>query len=272
MKTSLVATIALSLITQVLASCEVKELEQPELSEKEEDTAKTPKKIQFNNPYVEKICDDSIDNDKDSQLDCHDIDCLISPLCLEYKDKNCDDGIDNDLDGQPDCEDPDCAENSICSTSKKPKQLDQAPDTDTKKEFEVGPYSCSDGIDNDKDGKYDCLDDSCFNVYICLEGTNRSCSDGIDNDKDGKYDCLDDSYFNVYICLEGTNRSCSDGIDNDKDGKYDCLDDSCQNEYICLEGTDRSCSDGLDNDKDCKFDCDDPGCMGVNTCHSEKDM
>ena len=52
---------------------------------------------------------------------------------------------------------------------------------------EVTAAACSDGKDNDLDGKTDCEDPDCH--AYCLENTDARCHDGKDNDFDGKADC-----------------------------------------------------------------------------------
>ncbi|MBU1069360.1 lamin tail domain-containing protein, partial [Myxococcota bacterium] len=59
------------------------------------------------------ICNDGIDNDSDTIIDCADTDCLgqtgsLGEVC-EATETTCDDGFDNDRDGTTDCADPNCA-------------------------------------------------------------------------------------------------------------------------------------------------------------------
>lgn len=61
----------------------------------------------FNQPTVE-ICNDSIDNDLDGQIDCIDSDCINTNCNLIILSEICDDLIDNDNDGLIDCSDSDC--------------------------------------------------------------------------------------------------------------------------------------------------------------------
>ena len=92
------------------------------------------------------------------------------------------------------------------------------------------------------------------------------CSDGIDNDGDGKTDYPSDPG-----CTSATDTSetdpavyaCSDGIDNDADGKTDYpADPGCSSSTDSSETTSAyQCDDGLDNDGDTKIDYpDDTGC------------
>jgi hypothetical protein len=111
--------------------------------------------------------------------------------------------------------------------------------------FTVGPTleqdglrECSDGLDNDRDGKIDFpADPGCESEADPREErvlTPRACSDGIDNDGDGRIDfdtngngvrdaeddpgcssAADDDEYNVQL------PQCNDGVDNDSDGKID---------------------------------------------------
>lgn len=69
-------------------------------------------------PAKEEICDDKVDNDGDSVLDCGDSDCASQPYCKadgkpETGNARCSDWIDNDGDGQVDCEDKECQLSNI---------------------------------------------------------------------------------------------------------------------------------------------------------------
>lgn len=143
---------------------------------------------------VETQCNDRMDDDGDSLIDCLDSDCYHLPICksaggLENTDVLCSDGIDNDNDGAKDCEDKDClrAGLSACSGSwqgplggtgvTSPNQSvassDEIPDlgegmtvadligTGKDIDGERNDYLCSDGYDNDGDGFTDCQDYGC---------------------------------------------------------------------------------------------------------------
>jgi hypothetical protein len=57
---------------------------------------------------------------------------------------------------------------------------------------EPGLQRLPNSIDNDGDGKADCVDRDCRNDVACTGGTvSELCDDGIDNDADGKTDCAD---------------------------------------------------------------------------------
>jgi len=64
----------------------------------------------------EYICDDSIDEDGDGQLDCDDADCYANPICGGgLPESDCQNGRDDDHDALVDCADPDCVESAACN-------------------------------------------------------------------------------------------------------------------------------------------------------------
>lgn len=63
----------------------------------------------------ELTCDDGLDNDCDTFIDCLDLNCVGTPACAAGPGAEiCDDGIDNDGDGDVDCDDSDCVGNPAC--------------------------------------------------------------------------------------------------------------------------------------------------------------
>lgn len=162
------------------------------------------------------ICDNSLDDDGDGDIDCADSDCA----CTE---SICDDGIDNDLDGPIDCADSDCVANPVC-----------LPET-----------VCDDGADNDSDGDTDCADSDCAADPVCVppqhqcvdftgdpDQANLCCSDLSDNST-GLVDCFDpDCRNNAAVCaawlqvstgniysqlgITGTKPSAATGLTNTK--------------------------------------------------------
>ena len=117
---------------------------------------------------------------------------------------------------------------------------------------------CSDGVDNDGDGKVDAADPGCHsdgnagNPGSYVPGDNdesnpppsSQCSDGVDNDGDGKVDAADPGCHsdgnagNPGSYVPGDNdesnpppsSQCSDGVDNDGDGKLDAADPGCHSD------------------------------------------
>jgi hypothetical protein len=62
---------------------------------------------------------------------------------------------------------------------------------------------------------------------------SQACSDGVDNDGDGRTDFPDDSNCSSRSDPSEKNAACSDGRDNDRDGKTDFPEDP-----ECASGTD----------------------------------
>jgi hypothetical protein len=156
-------------------------------------------------PKKETSCNDGVDNDGDSLVDCFDADCYEDAACkssggLENTNERCSDTKDNDGDGYTDCEDYDCHRSvaTVCqgswdkqrraaaaasagkNGSKKPVQpaLDKGQSVEDlvgkrgDKDGERNDYVCSDGIDNDGDGKIDCEDLGCkfgAGVTVCQD-------------------------------------------------------------------------------------------------------
>lgn len=146
---------------------------------------------------TETQCADQRDDDADGLADCADADCFEAEVCHaggqpEESDAACSDFVDNDGDAQVDCDDQDCARDGItvCQGSWRAQQQQEVRATDAVPELEsdqtiedlIGSHGdndgerndvlCSDGIDNDLDGRTDCQDFGCrFDAAV------RVCSD-----------------------------------------------------------------------------------------------
>ncbi len=155
---------------------------------------------------------------------------------------------------------------------------------------------CSDGQDNDNNGKTDCADPGC-NLLLCGQGcqcmagakAERNCTDGNDNDGDSKVDCADEHCAGAgcgdggCACGNGSKREtdCRDGLDNDADSLVDCTDADCLGQlcqaapatFRCVPGNACQCNDAgvvaesgalcrdlSDNDCDGLLDCEEAGC------------
>lgn len=147
----------------------------------------------FSNPaHAQEKCDNGVDDDGDTVYDCGDADCFGNPICQpdgqpENTDRRCGDWIDNDGDGRLDCDDSDCfgVGISICEGSYDKQHgggtgalgssqfSEELPElaagmtvedligTGSDKDGERNDLLCSDGIDNDDDGRTDCADFGC---------------------------------------------------------------------------------------------------------------
>lgn len=217
----------------------------------------------------------------------------------------CRNGVDDDCDGQQDCVD------SACQGQTRPcgfgacqgKQTwDCATDTwgtcTANEGLENTVAACSNGADDDCDGKTDCADEACngftqactlmtcsgTQAWNCasktfgacltnqaLETSAAACTDGLDNDCDGQADCADTACVSL---PDETAAQCADGKDNDCDAKVDCADPGC---VTHAESTPALCGDGMDNDCDGQVDCADPDCANnggeavIAVCSDGKD-
>lgn len=135
---------------------------------------------------TEASCDDRQDDDGDGMVDCADADCFENARCHaggeeERTDARCSDWIDNDGDGAVDCEDDDCGATGItvCQGSwlGRPAGAGHGAGPEHEVPELSGDMSVEDliGRGNDVDG----------------ERNDYTCSDGVDNDRDGRTDCQD---------------------------------------------------------------------------------
>jgi len=138
----------------------------------------------------ERMCEDGQDEDGDGMIDCADADCFDAANCQaggseERTDRACSDWIDNDGDSAVDCDDMDCqsehirvcqgsfrsSSSSTAISSSEIEDLPELPDGATSAEDLIGrggdrdgersDQACSDGVDNDSDGRTDCNDFGC---------------------------------------------------------------------------------------------------------------
>ena len=91
-------------------------------------------------------------------------------------------------------------------------------------------------------------------LVVYRDARPTACSDGMDNDGDGRVDYPDDAGCTALI--DYSERSaCSDGLDDDGDGLVDYpADPGCQNADSKIENPE--CQDGLDNDQQTGIDFD----------------
>ena len=135
-------------------------------------------------PARETVCTGGADEDGDGMIDCADADCFQHRACMigaseERNDEACSDWVDNDGDGMVDCEDSDCTGPglTVCHGSASTHQVTPPDDGEEDLPELEGSMSAEDliGAHGDADG----------------ERNDYTCSDGIDNDNDGRTDCQD---------------------------------------------------------------------------------
>ncbi len=277
-----------------------------------------PKALQTEGPNGDLTCTDGLDNDCDGLTDAADGNCAAgcidndsdgygtngSPACPNGPAIDCDDnnlninpgasdancnGIDENCNGTPDddyvptpttCGVGICAATgqNICQNGTVVNICTPgAPQTE-------GPYgnaTCSDGKDNNCNGKTDALDPNCAAVCIDKDGDGYGVS-GAPCPKGTAIDC-DDNNPKTY---PGAPRIC-DGKDNDCDGRIDFstdVDKDHDGYPVCVsawgadcndndptvhpgakEGPygDPTCSDGKDNNCNGKNDARDPNCASM---------
>ena len=191
---------------------------------------------------TDEVCGDGIDNDCDGREDegCSDVDPCGNGDIPENE--ICDNGLDEDCDNLVDCDDPDCD----CG------QPDGGGGEDCAGGAEFGDNACSDGCDNDGNGRTDCADFTCWFSDECRdcgdENTPDLCSDGSDNDCDWMSDCDDPDCQALgedvcpTECTPGECRwwhvcACCETNDHEAD---DCPPESCDDPhlkyYSCVNG------------------------------------
>jgi hypothetical protein len=129
---------------------------------------------------------------------------------------------------------------------------------------------CDDRRDDDDDGATDCDDDDCDDDPDCdtPPPAETDCDDGRDDDRDGRTDCDDEDCDDDPDCdtPPPVETDCGNHLDDDGDGLTDCTDvDDCADTPACAIAPER-CANGLDDDRDGATDCDDEDCAGRPEC------
>jgi len=116
-------------------------------------------------------CSDEADNDRDGLFDCDDEDCAGAPNCTEDASD-----VDVDSDGGDDLDADSDADGGA----------DSGGETDDYEGDEAG--ECSDGVDNDRDGVFDCLDSGCIGTAECSGEDTGDTADADSSSSDGDVD------------------------------------------------------------------------------------
>ena len=140
-------------------------------------------------PTTETICNDLIDNDNDTLVDCADQDCADDPACQSecvsqssVETGYCTDGVDNDCDGAIDGQDSDCGPAPECTSQ--------------------ATLTCSTGLLGIcSAGTQTCNATSSWGSCIQANTpTTENCSNGLDDDCDGT---VDNSDTDCYVPISG---------------------------------------------------------------------
>lgn len=213
-------------------------------------------------PFDE-VCDDTIDNDLDGQVDCADSDCAGAPQCQGgvscLDDAQCAPGQLCDV-GQ--CvavtacaSDVDCGIGSTCvdsvCRSNSPACSSDA-ECSTGQECDAGQCVLSTSCTSDAEcavGEIcdagECVSSECTSDAECAQG--ELCSDG------------------MCVVPVGLPEDCSDAIDNDGDGAVDCSDVDCFGDAVCQSV---SCMDSGDCSAGQECDASSQTCISV-TCATD---
>jgi hypothetical protein len=142
-------------------------------------------------------------------------------------------------------------------------------------------YHCADGVDDDADGKTDCLDPDCAKAADCEPSGEQTCDDGWDNDGDGLTDCSDhdcwcrdDCGLGAAGCCNGATRTWCDGPILTTEHCLDLAEPLSACGWIPLDGAYGCGGSGVDPDGDvpatcpCLPECGDAEC-GSDGCGGE---
>jgi Trypsin len=124
--------------------------------------------------------------------------------------------------------------------------------------------NCTNGTDDDDDGRVDCADSDCTYHTNCNSTNDENCTNGTDDDNDSLVDCDDADCANTSTCLYRV-EDCTNYIDDDGDLAGDCADIDCASHPNCNITTE-NCSNGIDDDGNGKADCNDPVCSTSSNC------
>jgi hypothetical protein len=172
-------------------------------------------------------------------IDCDDPDCFDNPACVD--EEICDNGLDEDGDTLidcldiDDCSDQSCGDGCVCMAGEKTETIcDDNLNNDGDRSTTYPPRILIDCLDSDCDTEEGSLEGS-----LCEFGIELTCNDGFDNDGDGLIDCSDDNCIGLVggeseqLCDKYSESSCDDNFDNNANGETDCEEYSCRNDLAC---------------------------------------
>ena len=182
---------------------------------------------------IEGVCNDGVDNDNDTYIDCQDYNCndgeyydsgySIDPWSSEPRcsifEFLCNDGFDNDGNGLVDCEDP------FCDASKSLEVYTNWLPEDWVEQTELNVLYTESMEDNSLQ----------FSYYEPTDSPDRTYVEGFSG--------ILDYYLSLSVCEYNTELTCSDSVDNDADGLIDCSDPDCDLR-LCDEYSGYICDDG----------------------------
>ena len=146
-------------------------------------------------------CINGADDDCNGLVDCEDPGCSGDPSCCVPQPEDCSNGRDDDCDFATDCRDADCRFSPFCASDMGPPDMGPGdmgpPPTDMPPTpGEIGVAMCTNGADDDGDGRVDCADTDCSPF-----GPSGECCDGVDDDGDG--------FTDVFTCRCFSDADCA---------------------------------------------------------------
>jgi len=124
--------------------------------------------------------------------------------------------------------------------------------------------NCTNGSDDDGDGRADCADSDCASAANC-QAVSENCTNDTDDDDDGQVDC-DDADCRFVTACQTAEEVCGNGVDDDSDLFVDCDDADCNGHAACASSPRELCDNDLDDDGDGFTDCDDVDCATASAC------
>jgi hypothetical protein len=184
-------------------------------------------------------CANGIDDDEDGRTDCLDPDCAPDPAC-QPEPEICDNGADEDGDGQVDCADPDCEQHTACRPADSCCAVHGTPGCfDAEVEqcvCAVNAYCCEmewDSICVAQVGELGCGE--------CSPQVEVDCTNMIDDDQDGRLDCLDSD------CSQAEECACDESHESPGCANPEIQACVCgYNAYCCEMEWDAICVDEID--------------------------
>jgi len=168
------------------------------------------------------ICDNGVDDDGDTLIDCDDPDCVEHPACTPPG-EICDNDVDDDGDQLVDCDDPDCAQFPGCG----PPGACGDPQANSCCIVHANPY-CDDA---------ECCAAVCAADPFCCASSWDSL-------------CVNRAIAICSVCAPPT-EICDNGVDDDGDQLVDCDDPDCVEHPACAPPPPvELCDNGVDDDGD----------------------
>jgi|GEM_PF-1162071 len=185
-------------------------------------TVLTGFQIAFENPVILETCEDEIQNQDETDIDCGG----VCEACIVIPEETCTDGILNQDETEIDC-------GGVCEVCVVPE-----PDP-----------TCIDGILNQDETEIDCGGEICEECIV--PEPDPTCIDGILNQDETEIDCggvCED-------CVIVPEETCTDGILNQDETEIDCGGETCDACVVSEPEPESTCTDEMQNGNEEGVDC-----------------